>query len=88
MMKIGFVGLGRMGKWMAGNIAKQGFAITVYDIDPSAMENLVDQGAMPAASLSDVARASDIIILSLPDDDVCDHGHLWQSAGYGSGKRG
>lgn len=72
MMKIGFVGLGRMGKWMAGNIAKQGFAITVYDIDPAAMEYPVGQGATPATSLSDVSEASDVVILSLPNDDVCD----------------
>ena len=73
MMKIGFVGLGRMGKWMAGNIAKRGFDIIVFDIDPTAMEYPVGQGAMPATSLPGVARASDIIILSLPNDDVCDH---------------
>lgn len=72
MMKIGFVGLGRMGKWMAGNIAKQGFAITVYDIDPAAMEYPVGQGATPATSLSDVSKASDVVILSLPNDGVCD----------------
>jgi 3-hydroxyisobutyrate dehydrogenase-like beta-hydroxyacid dehydrogenase len=73
MKKVGFVGLGQMGKWMASSIAKQGFDITVFDIDSLAMEFPVNQGAIPAKSLSDVARASAVVILSLPNADVCDN---------------
>lgn len=80
MKKVGFVGLGQMGKWMAGNIARQGFGITVFDIDPSAMEIPVGQGAIPATSLSDVARASEVVVLSLPGADVC-HNVIFGSKG-------
>lgn len=72
MMKVGFIGLGQMGKWMAANIAKQGFNIKVFDIDSAAMDFLVDQGAIPAKSLSDIAKSSEAIILSLPNAEVCD----------------
>ena len=71
-MKIGFVGLGQMGKWMAGNIAKQGFDITVFDIDSAAMDFPVEQGAIPARSLSDISIGSEIVILSLPNDEIAE----------------
>ena len=72
MIKVGFVGLGQMGKWMAANIAKQGFNIKVFDIDSTAMDFLVDQGAIPARSLPDIAKSSEVVILSLPNAEVCD----------------
>ena len=36
--KIGFVGLGQMGKWMALNVLKQGFDLTVFDLDQQAVK--------------------------------------------------
>ena len=41
---IGFIGLGEMGKWMALNIMKAGYPVTVYDIDPDAVKFLTEQG--------------------------------------------
>jgi 3-hydroxyisobutyrate dehydrogenase-like beta-hydroxyacid dehydrogenase len=67
---VGFIGLGKMGKWMASNIAKHGFNIKVYDTDPTIVDFLAGQGAIPARSLSDVTIGSDVLILSLPDDHV------------------
>ena len=72
MLKVGFIGLGQMGKWMAVNIAKQGFHITVFDIDSAAMDFPVAQGAIPASSLPDAAILSEIVILSLPNAEVAD----------------
>ena len=48
MKKIGFIGLGRMGRPMALNLIKHGFELTVFDIDQNAVNILVDEGAESA----------------------------------------
>jgi 3-hydroxyisobutyrate dehydrogenase-like beta-hydroxyacid dehydrogenase len=55
---VGFVGLGNMGRPMALNLAKKGFALVVHDIDPAKVEPLRAQGAKVAASAEEVAAAS------------------------------
>jgi 3-hydroxyisobutyrate dehydrogenase-like beta-hydroxyacid dehydrogenase len=69
-LRVGFVGLGQMGKWMALNVAKAGFALTVYDIKPDAMRELVANGALTVKNLSDLAKAADCLLLSLPDTET------------------
>ncbi|MFH2120924.1 MAG: NAD(P)-binding domain-containing protein [Pseudomonadota bacterium] len=68
--KIGFIGLGTMGKWMALNMLKAGFAMRVYDINPAPVEFLVGQGAVAAKSPADAAAAADWLFLSLPDTEL------------------
>jgi 3-hydroxyisobutyrate dehydrogenase-like beta-hydroxyacid dehydrogenase len=70
MERVGFVGLGEMGQWMALNILKAGFDLTVYDIRPSLIQSLVKLGAIPTTSPEDLARQVDWIFLSLPDTDI------------------
>ena len=65
--KIGFVGLGIMGKPMARNLLKAGYDLTVYDIVGEAVEEVVGDGASAASSSSEVAAATDKIITMLPD---------------------
>jgi 2-hydroxy-3-oxopropionate reductase len=65
--KIGFVGLGIMGKPMARNLLKAGYELTVYDIVGEAVEEVVGDGAAPASSSREVAAATDKIITMLPD---------------------
>ena len=65
--KIGFVGLGIMGKPMARNLLKAGYDLTVYDIVGEAVEEIVGDGASPASSSREVAAATDKIITMLPD---------------------
>ena len=65
--KIGFVGLGIMGKPMARNLLKAGYELTVYDIVGEAVEEVVGDGAAPASSSREVAEATDTIITMLPD---------------------
>jgi 3-hydroxyisobutyrate dehydrogenase len=64
--QIGFIGLGNMGNPMALNVLKKGFALTVFDKNPRAMENLVQAGAQRAASAADVVTAADIVMTCLP----------------------
>lgn len=66
-MKIGFIGLGIMGKPMAKNLLKAGYPLVVYDIVPEAVKELVDTGAERGASSADVASKSEVIITMLPN---------------------
>jgi 3-hydroxyisobutyrate dehydrogenase-like beta-hydroxyacid dehydrogenase len=55
---VGFIGLGNMGGPMALNLAKNGFALVVHDIDPAKVDRLRERGARAAGSPRDVAAAS------------------------------
>lgn len=66
-MKIGFIGLGIMGKPMSKNLLKAGHELVVYDINTAAVAELVDAGASSVLSPQDVAAACSVIILMLPN---------------------
>ena len=63
---VGFIGVGNMGNPMAANILKAGFPMTVFDLSPKAMENLVKAGAKAAASAREVAEHCEVVLTSLP----------------------
>src|SRR3989441_12296254 len=65
-VKVGFIGVGNMGNPMAGNVLKQSFPMTVFDLNPKAMENLVQAGAAKAGSAGEVVDNSEIVLTSLP----------------------
>ncbi len=67
MAKIGFIGLGIMGKPMAQNLVKAGHELTVYDIVAQRADELAKVGARKGASSKDVAAKSDIVITMLPN---------------------
>lgn len=64
--KVGFVGLGNIGRPMAHRLLKAGFELLVYDINPKAVQAMLDLGAQDASSIYDLAAACDRILLSLP----------------------
>lgn len=66
-MRIGFIGLGLMGKPMAGHILKAGYPLTVHNRSSAAVDELVASGAQAAAAPREVAANSDVIITMLPD---------------------
>jgi len=67
MKKIGFIGLGIMGKPMAMNLLKAGYSLTVYDIVTERIKEVVGAGAEAGSSSKDVAQKSEIIITMLPN---------------------
>ncbi|WP_311767845.1 NAD(P)-dependent oxidoreductase [Burkholderia sp. Bp9143] len=67
-MKIGYVGLGAMGRALAGNLAG-GHDLLVWDLNPTAIQTLVEQGARAAISLADVGANCDVVVLCLPKSD-------------------
>lgn len=66
MERLGFIGLGRMGKPMAANLLKAGFKVTVHNRSQAAVNELVEAGAQRATNPAEVARNSDIVLLCLP----------------------
>jgi len=65
--RIGFIGLGTMGKPMARNLMKAGYVLAVHNRSRGAIDELASEGAVPADSPLEVARASDVVITMLPD---------------------
>lgn len=68
-MRVGYIGLGNMGKPMACNLAPAGFETTVFDLVPKAVAEVVATGARAASSPYEVAKASDVLCLCVPADE-------------------
>jgi 4-hydroxybutyrate dehydrogenase/sulfolactaldehyde 3-reductase len=66
MDRIGFIGLGRMGRPMASNLRKKGFELVVHDVNPEPVRVLEALGARAANGAAGVAQASDVVITMLP----------------------
>jgi 2-hydroxy-3-oxopropionate reductase len=66
-LKLGFVGLGIMGRPMCRRLLSAGYRVTAYDRVPNSLEEVVAAGAIAATSGKQVAQQSDVIITMLPD---------------------
>ena len=66
-IKVGFVGLGIMGRPMAKNLINAGHSLTVFDKGGSAVEELVASGAQAVKTTKEVAEKSSVVITMLPD---------------------
>src|SRR4028118_1438076 len=65
--KVGFIGLGIMGKPMAKNLVQAGYELAVHNRSPEKAQELAREGATAAESPREVAGQSDIVIIMLPD---------------------
>ncbi len=65
--RIGFVGLGTMGQFMAMNLVRAGYSLTVWNRTPSRAAPVVELGATQVSTPAEVARASDIVVSCLTD---------------------
>ena len=66
-MKVGFIGLGIMGKPMAKNLLKAGYQVCVNDFHKEAVEELVAAGATAGANNAEVAKGVDVVITMVPN---------------------
>ena len=66
-MKIGFIGLGIMGKPMVRNLLKAGHEVIVYDVINANIKALITDGAIEAGSSREVAEQCNLIITMLPN---------------------
>ena len=71
-MKVGFIGLGHMGKHMAAAVLRAGYELTIHDIRPEAAEDPLLAGARWADTPRATAAASDVLITSLPGPEQVD----------------
>ena len=78
-MRIGFIGLGVMGKSMAINILKAGYELTVFDVVQGNVDELVKKGAKSGATPSEVATQSDIVLTSLPNAAIVEQVFLGEN---------
>jgi 2-hydroxy-3-oxopropionate reductase len=67
MLKVGYIGLGLMGKSIARNILKAGFPLVVHNRSHGAVEELVAEGARPAETPAQVAEQVEVVFTNLPD---------------------
>ena len=69
MTRVGWIGLGAMGSPMAGCLARAGFAVTAFDIDPARAEALAGDGVAPATSIAEAAAGCDVlgVMVATPD---------------------
>lgn len=70
MAVIAFIGLGQMGSPMASNLLKQGHQLSVFDVNPDAVQRLVEKGAQPASSPAQAVKGAEFVITMLPNGDL------------------
>jgi L-threonate 2-dehydrogenase len=85
IQRVGMLGVGIMGRAMAANLVKAGFAVSGYDPDPKAMKRLKTAGGTPCASAGDMAGTVDVIICALPNPEAL-HSAAQQIAACGHRK--
>jgi 3-hydroxyisobutyrate dehydrogenase-like beta-hydroxyacid dehydrogenase len=66
--RVGYIGLGDMGKAMASNLAPKGFDARVYDLNPAPMEELAAAGAKAASSCGEVGAHAEVLSVCVPGD--------------------
>jgi len=67
MANLGFIGIGIMGKPMAGHLLAAGHTVHVYDVVPEGVKELAGKGAVACSNSKEVAQKSDIIFTMVPD---------------------
>lgn len=70
-MHIGFIGLGNVGSKLAGSVLRNSLALTVLDLDASAMAPLIERGAKHGSSPAQLAHDCDVVITCLPSPAAC-----------------
>ena len=70
-MKIGFIGLGNAGRKLAGSLLRNGYDLTVRDLNEEFVNNFVSRGAKSAHSPKEIAELCDVIITCLPSPKAC-----------------
>jgi 3-hydroxyisobutyrate dehydrogenase len=66
-MKLGFIGLGMIGSGMASRLLDSGHKLAVFDLREEAVADMVQRGAIGAASPMQVAQSAEVVILMLSD---------------------
>ena len=87
-MRVGFIGLGKMGLPMCRRLLANGFPLTVHNRSRGKVDMLVQEGAAPANSAKGVVEASDIVLACLPDGPTVESVFLGEDGVVESARRG
>src|ERR1700674_5702122 len=68
--RLGFVGIGYMGRPIARRLLESGFKLTAYDRDPTKVEELIQYGGNVAQSLSELSSSCNVVLSCLPNDEA------------------
>jgi len=68
--KLGFIGIGAMGLRIAGRLLKHGFQVTAFDRDLAKANVLIESGGIVAYSIAELASGANVVLSSLPNDEV------------------
>ncbi len=87
--RVGFIGIGVMGRPMVQNLLRAGYEVVAYDVAAEALTEIAADGAMAATGSADVASCCDVMITMLPTsvegaDAVLGHGGALEGAKSGS----
>ena len=87
--EIGFIGLGNMGLPMATNLAKAGYSLHVYDVQPAAMQRATaQQGVSTHGSAAEAAASSEVLFTCLPNNEIVRRTYLEQGGVAEGGRPG
>ena len=86
--KIGFIGVGTMGKPMALNLMKAGYELAVYDLNPQPLKEFQEKGATVGQSIREVAAKSAVVITMVPNSGDVEDVILKENGAIGGLKRG
>lgn len=88
MLKVGFIGVGNMGKPMATNLLKAGYEVNVFDLNAGAVKEMESRGAHPHPTAAELAAASDVVVCSLPNAKIVELTMLGESGVFAKSKPG
>ncbi len=74
--RVGFIGIGMVGKPMSRRVLQAAYPLTVHDIRPDPVNELVKEGATKAETPKQVAEVSDVVLTSLPTLEACEKVYL------------
>lgn len=86
--KIGFIGLGKMGRPMTENLLKAGFEVTIHNRSQTVVQELARQGAKPATAPDEVAAAADLVLTCLPTPASVEEVYLGEHGLIGAARAG
>ena len=88
MTRIGFVGVGTMGLPMATNLAKKGFAVAAFDVNPGATRAAAAAGMTAAASAAEAVTGADIVVSMLPSSPHVEAAYAGDGGVLAAARRG
>jgi 3-hydroxyisobutyrate dehydrogenase len=86
--KLGFIGVGYMGRPIAQRLLEAGFKLTVYDRDPSKAEELTRFGGTPAESVAGLSSTCDVVVSCLPHDEAVLNVYAGRNGAFANARRG